>query len=604
MSDTAILDPYKVLGITKDATIAEIKSAHRKLALKCHPDKIKDEEQRKEAVPEFQKVQSAYELLSDTQKRAEYDYKVELKKRSAFHGKDAGSSSHHRPSTFTKSYEYRDGAVYEERVPKSSRFFDDDVPFSEEPRPASRKYDGYERKQNTEEKEKKKSRHVDPPVSSRSSKERVREARESVKSGRSDRAKYRDKERRKDRERSEKYPKPFVVSEPEDEYDLDPGNQYYTPQTPQPENQYYTPQTPQPENQYYTPKTPQPEYEDVRTRRTSNSSESNPKQTRDEEYSDEWSSSKLDDAKKYIQRSKSGGYSSYDTSPSAYYSPHVETPPRRSSGRTRTRDSVRPSSSGKDRRGSADVQDSPLKSHFIPRPPTLQTATSAPSGLRFPISISTRPSSKPHAPRRSETMPFPTLFRRSETLPTRSSKMREPQDSGYSSPGTPEMHSGSSPPLPGRYTVVDESEEYVSHRAVRIEPNPGLYRRNKSVSPTRHPYSSMPIPQPSRSRTYNYPIDPVFMPPSHDPSMPMPSLHTTPPTPVGLNRDGLFGEVLPGNYNRPKIIIPDSDIQYSRKISADDISYSYSPRMGPADPNVYRETYPRPYGSRKEPVAC
>ncbi|OJD26473.1 hypothetical protein ACJ73_02149 [Blastomyces percursus] len=576
MPDTAALDPYKVLGITKDATIAEIKGAHRKLVLKCHPDKIKDEEQRKEAVPQFQKVQSAYELLSDDKKRAEYDCKVGLQKRSAFKSEDAGSSSYHRPSAFTKSYEYRNGAVYEERVPKSSFF--DDIPLSEEPRPSSRKYDGYERKQNTEQKEKKKSRHVDAPVSSRSSKERVREARESVKSSRSDRAKHRDKERRKDRERSEKYPKVFVVSEPEDENGFDS------------------------DNQYYTPKTPGPEFKDMPTPRMSNSSEPDPKQTADEEYAGEWSSSKLDDAKKYIERSKNGGYA-YDTSerrpsaswplPSAYYSPHVETPPRRSSGRTRTRDSIRPSSSGKDRRGSADVQDPPLKSYFVPRPPTLQTTTSAPSGLRFPFPISTRPSPKRHSPRRSETMPFPSLFRRSETLPTRPSKMREPQDSGYSSPGTPEMHSGSSPPLPGRYTVVDESEEYVSHRAVRIDPNPGLYRRNHSVSPARHP--SMPVSQPSRSRTYNYPVDPGFMPPHHDPSIPVPG---------GLSRDSLFGEVLPGQYDRPKIIIPESDIRYAPRIREEDISYSYIPRMAPPDPNVYPETYPRPYGTRNESVAC
>ncbi|PGH10408.1 hypothetical protein GX51_00167 [Blastomyces parvus] len=587
MSDPAILDPYKVLGITKDATIAEIKSAHRKLVLKCHPDKIKDEEQRKDAVPEFQKVQSAYELLSDDKKRSEYDYKVELKKRSAFHSEDAGSSPYHRSSTFTKSYEYRDGVRYEERVPKkTSRFFDEDAPFFEEPRPSSRKYDGYERRQNPDEKEKKKSRHVDPPVATRSTKERVREVRESVKKSRSDHAKYRDKERRKDRERSEKYPKAFVVSEPDNESELDS------------------------DNQYYTPKTPEPEYEDSRRRRKSNSSESKPKQSRDEEYSDE--RSKLDDAKKYIQRSKSGGYSSYDTaerrpsattswpSPSDYYSPHVETPPRRSSGRTRTRESVRPSSSGKDRRGSADVADLPLKSHLSPRPPTLQTATSAPSGLRFPISISSRSGSKPHAPRRSETMPFPGLSRRSETLPTRSSKMREPQDSGYSSPGTPEMHSGSSPPLAGRYVVVDESEEYLSHHAVRIEPKvSGLYGRTRSVSPPSRPSLSS-VPQPPRSRTYNYPIDPTSMPSRSIP------LRTTPHTPAPgvLNRDGLFGEVFPGEYDHPKIVIPEANIRYSPRIREEDISYSYGPRKGPLDPNVYRETYPRPYGSRKESVAC
>ncbi|PGH31074.1 hypothetical protein GX50_06133 [[Emmonsia] crescens] len=584
MSDSTTVDPYQVLGITKDATITEIKGAHRKLVLKCHPDKIKDEDQRKEAIPEFQKVQSAYELLSDDRKRAEYDHKVELRKRSAFQSEDAGSSSFHRGSSFAKSYEYRNGAVYEERVPRSSRFFDDESPFSEEPRPSSRKYDGYERKQNTEEKEKKKSRHVDPPVSSRLSKERTRETRESVKSSRSDRAKHRDKERRKDREHSEKYPKPFVVSEPDNESEFDS------------------------DNLYYGSKTPEPEYEERRRRSKSNSSESKPKQTRDEEYSDEWSSSKLDDAKKYIQRSKSGY--SYETerrpssswpSPSTYSNAHVDTP-RRSSGRTRTRDSVRPSSSGKDRRGSSDILDPSLKSHLSPRPPTLQTATSAPSGLRFPISVSSRPSSKSHAPRRSETMPFPGFSRRSEALPSRPSKMRDPQDSGYSSPATPEMHLGTSPPLPGRYTIVDESEDYVSHRAVRIEPNAGLYRRNKSVSPTRR--SPMSVPQPFRSRTYNYPVDPVSMPSRHDSSRSIPPLRTTPIIPSGLSRDGLYGEVFPSEYDHPKIKIPEGSIRYSPRIREEDISYNYGPRQGSVDPNGYRETYPRPYGARKEPVAC
>ena len=35
-------DPYKVLGVSKDAQTPEIRSAHRKLVLKCHPDKVQD----------------------------------------------------------------------------------------------------------------------------------------------------------------------------------------------------------------------------------------------------------------------------------------------------------------------------------------------------------------------------------------------------------------------------------------------------------------------------------------------------------------------------------------------------------------------------------
>ncbi|HYK08016.1 MAG TPA: J domain-containing protein [Candidatus Eisenbacteria bacterium] len=62
-------DYYKILGISKGATDAEIKSAYRKLAIKYHPDKNKT----KEAEEKFKEVTKAYEVLSDSQKRATYD---------------------------------------------------------------------------------------------------------------------------------------------------------------------------------------------------------------------------------------------------------------------------------------------------------------------------------------------------------------------------------------------------------------------------------------------------------------------------------------------------------------------------------------------------
>ena len=66
-------DPYQVLGISKDATESEIKKAYRKLALKHHPDKQTTEERRKQASEVFAKISNAYEILSDPQKRREYD---------------------------------------------------------------------------------------------------------------------------------------------------------------------------------------------------------------------------------------------------------------------------------------------------------------------------------------------------------------------------------------------------------------------------------------------------------------------------------------------------------------------------------------------------
>ena len=62
-------DYYETLGIKRDATEAEIKSAYRKLARKYHPDVNKT----KEAEEKFKDINEAYEVLGDKQKRARYD---------------------------------------------------------------------------------------------------------------------------------------------------------------------------------------------------------------------------------------------------------------------------------------------------------------------------------------------------------------------------------------------------------------------------------------------------------------------------------------------------------------------------------------------------
>jgi len=62
-------DFYKVLGISKTATIDDIKKAYKKLALKYHPDKNKSAG----AEERFKEVAEAYEVLSDPTKRQKYD---------------------------------------------------------------------------------------------------------------------------------------------------------------------------------------------------------------------------------------------------------------------------------------------------------------------------------------------------------------------------------------------------------------------------------------------------------------------------------------------------------------------------------------------------
>ena len=63
-------DFYEILGVSRDASSDEIKKSYRKLAMKYHPDRNKD---NKDFEKKFKEVSGAYEILKDSQKRAAYD---------------------------------------------------------------------------------------------------------------------------------------------------------------------------------------------------------------------------------------------------------------------------------------------------------------------------------------------------------------------------------------------------------------------------------------------------------------------------------------------------------------------------------------------------
>ncbi|XP_075037453.1 dnaJ homolog subfamily B member 11 [Mixophyes fleayi] len=67
---TAGRDFYKILGVSRGVSVKEIKKAYRKLALQLHPDRNPDDPQAQE---KFQDLGAAYEVLSDEEKRKQYD---------------------------------------------------------------------------------------------------------------------------------------------------------------------------------------------------------------------------------------------------------------------------------------------------------------------------------------------------------------------------------------------------------------------------------------------------------------------------------------------------------------------------------------------------
>jgi curved DNA-binding protein CbpA len=108
MASTLPPDPYKLLGVPTDAKLPEIRSAHRKLVLKCHPDKVQDAALKAVKQDEFQKVQQAYELLSDDARRLQYDEQVKLFELRKEMGR-GNSTARSNPFDFeVKTAEYRE----------------------------------------------------------------------------------------------------------------------------------------------------------------------------------------------------------------------------------------------------------------------------------------------------------------------------------------------------------------------------------------------------------------------------------------------------------------------------------------------------------------
>jgi len=103
-------DYYQILGLEKNATPEEIKAAFRKLALKYHPDVNPGNEQQ--AGEKFKEINEAYSVLSNAEKRKQYDYL----KRTGFAGAGYGSG-------YTQSDIFREAFTNQANIDELNRMF-------------------------------------------------------------------------------------------------------------------------------------------------------------------------------------------------------------------------------------------------------------------------------------------------------------------------------------------------------------------------------------------------------------------------------------------------------------------------------------------------
>ncbi len=115
-------DYYEILGVSRSATDSELKSAYRKLALKWHPDRNKESG----AEAKFKEVNEAYEVLSNSEKKAKYDQfgHAAFDPSSGFGGFGGGQGSQsYRSGPF--SYTYTTGGGFEDLFGNQGQGFSD-----------------------------------------------------------------------------------------------------------------------------------------------------------------------------------------------------------------------------------------------------------------------------------------------------------------------------------------------------------------------------------------------------------------------------------------------------------------------------------------------
>ena len=124
-------DYYEILGVSKSASDAELKAAYRKKALEWHPDRHQND--KKTAESKFKEVNEAYEVLSDTQKKAAYDQYGHAAFQQGGFGNAAGPSGGgaYRQGPFSYSYSTSGGQGFSAQGGPASGWDFSDFGFSD-----------------------------------------------------------------------------------------------------------------------------------------------------------------------------------------------------------------------------------------------------------------------------------------------------------------------------------------------------------------------------------------------------------------------------------------------------------------------------------------
>ncbi|KAI4177026.1 MAG: hypothetical protein LQ343_000506 [Gyalolechia ehrenbergii] len=483
-------DPYKALDVVKDASLATIRTAHRKLVLKTHPDKVQgDEELKKKRAEDFHQIQQAYEILSDDARRKAYDERVKLATLRAEMTAERGGSRHMpeaRPMNGRSPIiEVRGGRVYEERAPRRSYDDHEDDFFNYKPRDTRPRYeDPYDMPPLREpsirlQEEKRRARDLEEGRE----RERLRRERGSAKAEKKSVFAERTRQRTKDRKKD--YDSKFRGAYVEDGSDTSSDSS-------DPKGTY------QPRQREDIPKY---RYEEARRKDREDTPRRTSKCATEDGYSD-FLDSKVPSVRDYIRQSrepepelrrpamyKGGSMREIHPVPSPPATPKVG-----GRGQVRRESSPPPKSAAKNRRVT-EIVDPPEA-----RRPSLPVTSSDPKGLRGSTS-----SSHKGKPPRAFTLDHQTVqarqpgIRRAETMPinrsrpdahhaSKSSRSKE-IDPGYS---IPEDHPGPSPKFRSTIFVVEEDEGVSrGYDTVYVTPE-GKGRRERDLSPKGRKSSDRP----------------------------------------------------------------------------------------------------------------